>query len=276
LLYNNGTVSVANNIDNAINYLAWMESVSKKVSRGAKIGNLNYITAVAAPLVTTNFEYTPDVNYNTYTDYDQMLFKEEVARGTQLLNLRGYSPSGESGDTSVRDNKTGLIYVSGSPTWCFQKDLRDARAWERFVTDVDETVFTPWSEPTCEWYMHVAIYRKRSDIGAIVHTHGEWASVFATCGMDVPLDIIGEGLTGVIPCAPYADPGTKLVADNTADALAHSNCCIMGNHGAAAVGKTMDEAMTEVAWMERACEKAFYVLQEEGGAKADALKAAKR
>ena len=122
-------------------------------------------------------------NYNIYQDYDQILFKNEVARGTRQLNIMGYSPSGESGDTSVRDLKTGLIYVSGSPSWCFQKNLQDARGWERFITNTDEEVFVPWSEPTCEWYMHVAIYRKRPDIGAIVHTHSEWASVFAICRM---------------------------------------------------------------------------------------------
>ena len=68
-------------------------------------------------------------HYNIYQDYDQILFKNEVARGTRQLNIMGYSPSGESGDTSVRDLKTGLIYVSGSPSWCFQKNLQDARGW---------------------------------------------------------------------------------------------------------------------------------------------------
>ena len=181
-------------------------------------------------------------NYNIYQDYDQILFKNEVARGTRQLNIMGYSPSGESGDTSVRDLKTGLIYVSGSPSWCFQKNLQDARGWERFITNTDEEVFVPWSEPTCEWYMHVAIYRKRPDIG------------------DVPLDLIGEGLTGVIPCAAYADAGTHDVAENTADALLHSDCCIMGNHGAVCVGRTLDEAFAKVAWMEQAAQKAYYAL----------------
>ena len=199
-------------------------------------------------------------NYNIYQDYDQILFKNEVARGTRQLNIMGYSPSGESGDTSVRDLKTGLIYVSGSPSWCFQKNLQDARGWERFITNTDEEVFVPWSEPTCEWYMHVAIYRKRPDIGAIVHTHSEWASVFAICRMDVPLDLIGEGLTGVIPCAAYADAGTHDVAENTADALLHSDCCIMGNHGAVCVGRTLDEAFAKVAWIDQAAQKAYYAL----------------
>lgn len=56
-------------------------------------------------------------NYNVFQDFDQKLFKEEVARGTQRLNITGLSPSGESGDVSVRDKKSGLIYVSGSPVW---------------------------------------------------------------------------------------------------------------------------------------------------------------
>ncbi|MCP1110393.1 class II aldolase/adducin family protein [Ohessyouella blattaphilus] len=199
-------------------------------------------------------------NYNIFQNYDEILFKNECARGTRLLNIRGYSPSGESGDTSVRDLETGRVYVSGSPEWCFQKNLRDARGWERFITNTEEEIFVPWSEPTCEWYMHVAIYRKRPDIGAIVHTHGEWASVFAILRKDVPLDLIGEGKSGVIPCAPYADAGTNDVAELTADALVNSDTCIMGSHGGVAVGKTLDDAFAKVAWMEQACEKAYYAL----------------
>ena len=274
-LYNFGSLAVGANVDNTINYLAWVESVARKITQASVIGDLNYINPTAIQLVTEGTEYNTDIDYDTYSDYDQILFKEEVARGTRLLNMRGYSPSGESGDTSARDLKTGLIYISGSPTWCFQKNLRDARGWERFVTDVKETIYVPWSEPTCEWPMHVAIYRKRPDIGAVVHTHGEWASVFACIGMDVPLSIIGEGLTGVIPCAKYADAGTHDVADNTADALVDGDCCIMANHGAVAVGKTMDEAMDKVAWMEQACKKAYYAIVAAGGAKADTMRAVK-
>lgn len=275
-LYNFGSLAVGSNVDNTINYLAWIESVARKITHASVIGELKFINPMVGQLVTEGIEYNADIDYDIYNDYDQILFKEEVARGTRLLNIRGYSPSGESGDTSVRDLKTGLIYISGSPTWCFQKNLRDARGWERFITDTKETIYVPWSEPTCEWFMHVAIYRKRPDIGAIVHTHGEWASVFACIGMDVPLSIIGEGLTGAIPCAKYADAGTHEVAENTADALVAGDCCIMANHGAVSVGKTMDEAMDTVAWMEQACKKAYYAIVASGGAKADTLKAVKK
>ena len=47
----------------------------------------------------------------------------------------------------------------------------------------------------------------------------------------------------------------------------------MGHHGAVIVGKTMDEAMAKTAWMEKACEKAFYAILCAGGAKASLAKA---
>lgn len=44
-----------------------------------------------------------------------LMWKEEVARGTRLLNKWGLSQSGESGDCSVRDLETGYMYISGEP-----------------------------------------------------------------------------------------------------------------------------------------------------------------
>lgn len=202
-------------------------------------------------------------NYNIFQDFDQKLFKEEVARGTRLLNITGLSPSGESGDISIRDPKTGLIYISGSPSWCFQKNLRDARGWERFITDVNETVMVPWSDPTVEWYMHTAIYRRRPDVQAIVHTHGLWASVFAALRMDVPLDLAGEGLSGVIRCGEFFSAGTKEVADATADALGGDDCCLLANHGAVFTGKDLNEAFDKALWGEHVCQKVYMALLTE-------------
>ena len=273
MMYNGGIICAGNNVDNVINYIAWMESVAEKIALAELIGEVKTITADPIDLVTEGYEYTVDTNYKTYQDYDQILFKEEVARGTRMLNEKGYSPSGESGDVAVRDLKTGLCYISGSPAWCFQKNLRDARGWERFICDAQDNIFTPYSEPTCEWIMHTAIFRKRPDVGAIVQTHGRWASVFAILEMDVPLDLIGEGLTGVIPCTPYQSAGGSGLAEVIADGLIDSDYVLMGHHGAVIVGKTMDEAMAKTAWMEKACEKAFYAILCAGGAKSSLAKA---
>ena len=203
-------------------------------------------------------------NYFVYDDPKQRLFKEEVARGTRLLNKRGLSQSGESGDCSVRDLETGLIYVSGSPDWCFQKNLLDARGWERWVTTVEGEDLVPWSTPTVEWPMHVAIYDARPDVGAVCHTHGVWASVFAALRMDVPLDKADEGLTDVIPCTDYRPAGSPDVGTVVAEALKKGyDWALMGNHGAVTVGRTLDEAFDRAMYMEHLCERVYYALLAE-------------
>jgi L-ribulose-5-phosphate 4-epimerase len=199
-------------------------------------------------------------NYNINMDYSSILFKEDVARGTRLLHDSGLSPSGDSGDVSVRDPKTGLIYVSGSPDWCYQKDLRDARGWERTIVDLDGKVYAPWSSPTPEIPMHVEIYRARPDVNAVVHTHGAWASVFAAAAMDIPVALAGTGETGVVPCSRYGKSGGNELPQYVVEALGAYKAALVGNHGAVTVGKTLDEAFAAALWLEAIAEKAFFSL----------------
>jgi ribulose-5-phosphate 4-epimerase/fuculose-1-phosphate aldolase len=215
-------------------------------------------------------------NYNIYQDYDNILFKEEVARGTRLLREYGHSPSGDSGDVSVRDIKTGLVYISGSPEWVFQRHLGDARGWERTITDLDGNRKVPWSYPTVEMPLHLAIYRARPDVEAVVHTHGEWASVFAILNWDIPLALAGNGETGFIYCAPHSVLGSNSVAEDTVKALGNGKAAIMGNHGAVTVGKTIDECFALAAWMESVAEKAYYSLLMSGEHRVDYDKALKQ
>jgi ribulose-5-phosphate 4-epimerase/fuculose-1-phosphate aldolase len=208
-------------------------------------------------------------DYNIYQDYDNLLFKEEVARGTRLLRAYGHSPSGDSGDVSVRDVKTGLVYISGSPEWVYQRHLGDARAWERTIADLEGNRKVPWSYPTVEMPMHLAIYRARPDVEAIVHTHGEWVSVFAILNWDIPLAWAGEGETGVVRCARHGNAGTEEVGEYTAQALGADFAVIMANHGAVTVGKTIDECFVRAAWLETAARKAYYNILLSGEHKVD-------
>ena len=198
-------------------------------------------------------------NYNVYQDYASVLFKEENARGTRKLYELGYSPTGDSGDVSARDPRTGLIYVSGSPDWVTQKNLGDARGWERSIVDIDGNHMVPWSKPTIEASTHLAIYRARPEVGAIVHTHGEWVSVFAMLGMDIPLVLAGQGEQGVIRCAGYGRAGSPELNKYVVEALGTTaKAALMRNHGAIAVADTLDHAFEVAAWLETVAEKAYY------------------
>ena len=43
LLKDFGSISVADNVDNALNYLAWMEEVCQKIVRAEMIGDIQWI-----------------------------------------------------------------------------------------------------------------------------------------------------------------------------------------------------------------------------------------
>jgi ribulose-5-phosphate 4-epimerase/fuculose-1-phosphate aldolase len=85
-----------------------------------------------------------------------------------------------------------------------------------------------------------------------VHTHQVAASICAAARVPVPTAF------GEVPCAPYALPGTKKITEGTVGALGQGPAVLMANHGAYAVGGTLEEAFDRVSQLERAC--AAYVV----------------
>lgn len=43
MLYNNGCIATGDNVDNAINYLSWIEEVAQKITYASFIGDIHYI-----------------------------------------------------------------------------------------------------------------------------------------------------------------------------------------------------------------------------------------
>ncbi len=124
-----------------------------------------------------------------------------------------------------------------------------------------------WSgplKPSGERKLHAAIYRSRSDVGAVIHTHQTAASVFAASRADLPQDDgadkggsgdaqAGAALYGGVRCAAYALPGTKKLVSATVAALGSASAAFMANHGAVCVGMDIDAAFRAARDLETAC-----------------------
>lgn len=190
------------------------------------------------------------------------IFMEEAAWGTRWLFEKGFSPSGDSGDVSVRDPDTGLIYISAAlssiPMPYYNNG--ECQAQDMAVLDIDGNSLSPWADETIEAPMHLAIYRARPEVQAIVHTHARWSSVFAITGMDIPLTLVEHfvQLGTAIKCAEYAPAGSQEIADNVAKALGSNNAAIMANHGAVAVGRNMRDAFNHAFFLEDIAEKVIF------------------
>jgi L-fuculose-phosphate aldolase len=121
------------------------------------------------------------------------------------------------------------------------------------IVRLDGENLTPELSLSIETSMHLAIYRARPDVDAIVHAHPVTASAF--CGTKVPLNTHytaeGYAIVGDPVFVPYELMGTGDLAERVAGGLADGAlCALLENHGVLAVGKTLLQAFDRLEVLE--------------------------
>jgi L-fuculose-phosphate aldolase len=101
--------------------------------------------------------------------------------------------------------------------------------------------------------MHTAVYRRRSDVGAIVHAHPPTATGFAVAGipLDQPLTAEAVVTLGVVPIIPYGTPSTPELAENVGRAICDAQTLLLANHGALSVGVDLYQAWERMETLEQ-------------------------
>lgn len=87
---------------------------------------------------------------------------------------------------------------------------------------------------TSEVLVHLAIYKQRDDIKAVIHSHPPHATTFAIAGIPLPEGIHPEAevFLGRVPVAPYATPSKQDLPDSITPLIGpQTNSVLMGNHG---------------------------------------------
>lgn len=145
---------------------------------------------------------------------------------------------GSSGNVSSQFGERILITASGIP---YEK-LTTAQIIE---IDRKGKKYAGEGAPSSEWRMHVAIYEKRNDVQAIVHTHSPYATAAAIALSSLPIvHDEGEILFGKeIPVSKHAPPGTWGLAEAVVDALGKGKAVLIACHGVVTVGATPEETL---------------------------------
>ncbi len=188
---------------------------------------------------------------------------EEVARSAKTFYELKLTPGSDSGDTSLLDRETGLVYILPQPS-----EKQPIKNWS-FVTADDVAVIdldgnicgNAENFPTVEAPMHLHIYKARPDINAIVHSHGEWSQIFAGCRKDIPSFVMDtfHYCGGEIKCAEFGRVASEELAVNIVKALGkYGKAALMAGHGAACCGKTLDEAFFVAQMVERSARQAIF------------------
>src|SRR6185295_8552027 len=108
------------------------------------------------------------------------------------------------------------------------------------LCDMDGRKIRGRGEVSSEVQVHLAAYRAREDMHAVVHAHPPVATAFTFAGLEAMLSesVVPEVIAqiGPIPIVPYITPGTRLLGAAAEDALRSSDVVMLSQHGAVTVG----------------------------------------
>lgn len=167
--------------------------------------------------------------------------------------------SGTWGNVSMRfENGNILITPSGIP-------YDEIREEDLVLCDKTGKVIDGKFLPSSELKMHVALYKKREDVRAIVHTHSLYASIASSVFDEIP--ILSEDVAMVIgdsiKVTQYKIPGTEELAVEVSNKIGDANAVIIANHGQVALGSAMEDALLSTQMCEKAAQ--MYVMAVQCG-----------
>jgi L-ribulose-5-phosphate 4-epimerase len=178
------------------------------------------------------------------------------------------------GNASGVDREKGLVVIKPSGV-----DYDDLRPEHMVVTDLDGKIVDGTLKPSSDLDTHTLLYREFPAIGAVVHTHSEYATSFAQAGLPIPAlgTTHADYFYGPVPCtAPLSDEaiggryvhetGLAIVARFTAtaeraaiDPLAVPACLVAG-HAPFCWGKDAHDAAHNAIVLEYCAKMAYKTL----------------
>ena len=195
------------------------------------------------------------------------MLEEKEARAAVLAAAKGMLghrlTSGTSGNVSARlDGGTLVITPSGVPYQDMGPGdlvvitMAGSRSPRARLSPVARGLV-----PSSEHQLHTACYQAFPEIGAVLHSHPPYASMFAAAREPVPA-VIDEAvifLGGDIPAAPYAISGSAGVGANAVAMLAARASALLANHGLVTVAATPAQALHQAVVSEHCAQVAWGV-----------------
>lgn len=154
---------------------------------------------------------------------------------------------GTSGNISGR-LPDGLVCLTPSSVPYDTMTLEDL-----VVVDLEGTVVEGERSPTTEKDLHLAALRRYPELGAVIHTHAVYATMFALAHEPIPavIEEVVVYVGGDVPCCDYKGTGSAALGEEVAAHLADRGAALLANHGLVTCGSSPDKALHNAALVER-------------------------
>lgn len=148
---------------------------------------------------------------------------------------------GTWGNVSIRIPGEDLMVITPSGM-----DYEKLKPEDMVLVDISGRVKEGSYRPSIETPMHLAIYRNREDVNAVVHVHSPYATAFAVAGKAIPvvLEETAQAVGHVIEVVSYARCGSKRLASQVVETLGPSGrAALLAMHGMVGVGSNIKDAL---------------------------------
>jgi L-ribulose-5-phosphate 4-epimerase len=172
------------------------------------------------------------------------------------------------GNVSGIDREKNLIVIkpSGVP-------YEELKAEHMVVLDLEGNQIEGSLRPSSDTPTHLVLYRNFKDIGGVVHTHSNWATIWSQAGKSIPAfgTTHADYFYGDIPCTRTLtdeeikgeyekETGNVIVETFTGKSPNYIPGVLVNNHGPFSWGKNADEAVHNAVVLETVAMMAFYSL----------------
>lgn len=185
--------------------------------------------------------------------------REAICRFGRSMFDRGLT-AGSSGNLSAGLPDGGWLMT---PTGSSLGDLDPARL---SLLDANGRLVSG-DKPTKESFLHIGMYRRRKDAGAVVHLHSTHSVAVSVLADVDPHDVIPPITAyyvmkiGQLPLVPYYPPGDESLAGAVEALAGKYHAVLLANHGPVVAGTSLENAVYAIEELEETA-KLFLMLKD--------------
>jgi L-fuculose-phosphate aldolase len=163
--------------------------------------------------------------------------KEQICEIGRRIYQKGFAAAND-GNITIRLNDREVLCT---PTMVSKGYLKPSDICK---VDYEGKQLAGSKRRTSEVLLHLAVYKHRPDVMAVVHCHPPHATAFAVAHEPIPKCILPEVevFLGEVPMAVYETPGGQKFAETIVPYVKDSNTIILANHGTVTFGPDLEKA----------------------------------
>ena len=161
-----------------------------------------------------------------------------VSYGKQLIIEKLTTGTGGNLSVFIREDNVMLMTPSGIP-------YHETKAEDIVLMTLEGEILEGDKKPSSEYDMHRIFYQETPHVNAVVHTHSEYATVFACLQEEIlPLHYIIGSVGSKVRCCPYETFGTYQLAEVAYKEMKEDKGILLGNHGVLTIGEDIASAFS--------------------------------